>query len=138
MFKWQLLLFRFFHPICVNWSAFYTNGRRTHQRLFIREYCVWAAFHSNLLWYTQHQTCLKSRKTPSNVSTKLSAGGLKVDLYLVDISKRSLTELTLQPVAPVLSSSCSQPNELSNQFMVGSRRRLLRNCFISIDTIERH
>lgn len=53
------------------------------------------------------------------------------DGHLVDISKRSLTELTLHPVAPTLSSSCSQSNELSNQFMSGSRRRLLRNCFIS-------
>lgn len=52
-------------------------------------------------------------------------------IYLVDISKRSLTELTLQPVAPHLSSSCSQSVGVSNQFMWESRRRLLRNCFIS-------
>lgn len=51
--------------------------------------------------------------------------------YLVDISKRSLTELTLQPVAPHRSSSCSQSEADSNQFMWASRRRLLRNCFIS-------
>lgn len=51
--------------------------------------------------------------------------------YLVDISKRSLTELTLQPVAPHRSSSCSQSEAESNQFMRASRRRLLRNCFIS-------
>lgn len=55
----------------------------------------------------------------------------RVRVYLVDISKRSLTELTLQPPAPHLSSSCSQSEEDSNQFMWASRRRLLRNCFIS-------
>lgn len=54
-----------------------------------------------------------------------------IPLYLVDISKRSLTELTLQPVAPHLSSSCSQSEADSYQFMWVSRRRLLRNCFIS-------
>lgn len=96
--------------------------------------CVGNVF-SKLLWNINHQLCLK---TATKVKTNLSTGGLKEDLYLVDISKRSLTELTLQPVAPVLSSSCSQPNELSNQFMVGSRRLLLRNCFISIDSKERH
>lgn len=94
--------------------------------------CVEKVF-SKLLLNINHQSCLK---TAANVKTNLSTGGLKEDLYLVDISKRSLTELTLQPVAPVLSSSCSQPNELSNQFMVGSRRLLLRNCFISIDSKE--
>lgn len=53
-------------------------------------------------------------------------------IYLVDISKRSLTELTLQLVAPQRSSSCSQSEADSNQFMWASRRRLLRNCFISV------
>lgn len=52
-------------------------------------------------------------------------------IYLVDISKRSFTELTLHPLAPHLSSSCSQSEADSNQFMWVSRRRLLRNCFIS-------
>lgn len=52
-------------------------------------------------------------------------------IYLVDISKRSLTELTLQPMAPHLSSSCSQSETDSYQFMWAFRRRLLRNCFIS-------
>lgn len=51
--------------------------------------------------------------------------------YLVDISKRSLTELTLHPEAPHLSSSCSQSETDSHQFMWESRGRLLRNCFIS-------
>lgn len=51
--------------------------------------------------------------------------------YLFDISKRSLTELTLQLVVPQRSSSCSQSEADSNQFMWESRRRLLRNCFIS-------
>ncbi len=93
---------------------------------------------SKLLRNNEHQSCLKSRKTCSDVKAKLSSGGLKEELYLVDISKRSLTELTLQPLAPVLSSSCSHPIEHSNQVMLGSRRRLLRNCFISIDSIEKH
>lgn len=93
---------------------------------------------SKLLWNNEHQSCLKSGKTCSNVNAKLSSGGLKEELYLVDISKRSLTELTLQPLAPVLSSSCSHPIEHSDQFMLGSRRLLLRNCFISIDSIEKH
>lgn len=53
--------------------------------------------------------------------------------YLVDISKRSLTELTLQPEAPLRSSSCSQSEADSNQFMSVLRRRLLRNCFISVE-----
>lgn len=51
--------------------------------------------------------------------------------YLVDISKRSLTEVTLHPEAPHLSSSCSQSETDSHQFMWESRGRLLRNCFIS-------
>lgn len=74
----------------------------------------------------------------SNGTVTKNLKSQKEDLDLVDISKRSLTELTLQPVAPALSSSCSQSAEHSNQFMFGSRRRLLRNCFISIDSGGRH
>lgn len=59
--------------------------------------------------------------------------------YLVDISKRSLTELTRHPEAPHLSSSCSQSETDSHQFMWESRGRLLRNCFISGGrVIQRH
>lgn len=62
---------------------------------------------------------------------RLNLQTLGSGFYLVDISKRSLTELTLQVVAPHRSSSCSQSEADSNQFMWASRRRLLRNCFIS-------
>lgn len=67
----------------------------------------------------------------SNGALKLSSRLDGCEFYLVDISKRSLTELTLHPEAPHLSSSCSQSETDSHQFMWESRRRLLRNCFIS-------
>ena len=51
--------------------------------------------------------------------------------HLVDISKRSLTVLTRQPMAPHRSSSRSHSSTDSNQFIWPSRQRLLRNCFIS-------
>lgn len=62
---------------------------------------------------------------------KLACDFDRVKFYLVDISKRSLTEVTLHPEAPHLSSSCSQSETDSHQFMWESRGRLLRNCFIS-------
>lgn len=96
-------------------------------------YSLWSIFKSLTVGFARkcHFSRCFEKKHKLNPCCCAYFTSLRLLIYLVDISKRSLTELTLHPVAPHLSSSCSQSVADSNQFMWASRRRLLRNCFIS-------